>query len=223
MLCYGLVLWNFLSKQNCAPIMINKYFLLGMKFLFDFEGLPFEVMQIWQRRAQLYRSFLCILSWRNCSKCFFFLTYTPRTTLSELMETNMEDRKSMDTYSRELHAKTYEHNLNKQSVCLAKEQDQTRGEELLEKEVRSENAKTGNYDENYNATNNELFPSQSRNCPCRVTVSRNVTNEQRNGSPRRTPFRELNCNNKQEKSKQTIWRPWWTDDELSATICLKWL
>lgn len=120
----------------------------------------------------------------------------------------MEDRQSMDTYNREMHAKTHECNSNKQSICLAKEQDQRRGEELLEKEVRSENAKTVNYDKNYNAINNELFPSQSQNFPRRFAVFRNVTNEQRNGSLRRTPFRELNCNNKQEKSKQTIWRPW---------------
>lgn len=124
------------------------------------------------------------------------------------METNVENRKSIETYRREPDTKTHGDNLNKQSGCsTAKEQVQTRGEEILEKEVWSENAKTLNYDENC-ATNSVLLSSQSQNFPCRFAGFRNATDDKRNGAPWRTPFRELNCNNKQEKSKQTIWRPW---------------
>ncbi|KAL9959845.1 hypothetical protein ACROYT_G033205 [Oculina patagonica] len=125
----------------------------------------------------------------------------------ERMETNVENHKSMETYRRE--PDTNENDSNKQSDCSpAKEQVQTRREEILEKEVRSENAKTLNYDENC-AANSVLFSRQSQSYPRRFAGFRNETDEHRNGAPlRRTPFRELNFNNKQEKSKQTIWRPW---------------
>lgn len=148
----------------------------------------------------------------NCC-CWFVRAYIWFIFLSEGMETKMEDHtQSIGTYrrSREPEVKILGNNyLNKQSVCSTKEQVQTKGKKfnMLEKEVRSENAKTHYYDENYATTN--LLPSQSQNRPSRSLVFRNTSNEPRNGgAQKRTALREINFNIKQEKNEQTIWRPW---------------
>ena len=110
----------------------------------------------------------------------------------------MEESSSIETCNREQDAKTRENDLNKQPVSSTKEQFQATGEEISEKEVSSESAKTLKYDENY--VTNERSPSQSENYP----ASRNTMYNQRNCTLQRTPFREINCND----NKQTIWRPW---------------
>ena len=121
------------------------------------------------------------------------------------MTANMEERNSTETCNKVPDAKTRgnEIQVNKQSVCSTEEQPQTTGEDISEKEVPSENAKTSKYDENY--ATNKLSPSQSENYPAsKLAEFRNTLFDQRNSALRRTPFREINCND----NKQTIWRPW---------------
>lgn len=119
------------------------------------------------------------------------------------MTANMEERNSTETCNREPDAKTRGNDLNKQSVCSAKEQLQTTEEDRSAKEVPSENAKTLKCEENY--VTNKLSPSQSENFRAsRFGELRNTMYDQRNSTLRRTPFREINCND----NKQTIWRPW---------------
>ena len=124
-------------------------------------------------------------------------------SLSELKTTNAEERISIETCNREADAKTRKNDLNQLPVCSTKEQLQAKGEEISEKEVPSENAKTLKYDENH--VTNKLSPSQSDNYPARRFAElRNTMHNQRNSTLKRSPFREINCNG----NKQTIWRPW---------------
>lgn len=116
----------------------------------------------------------------------------------------MKERNWTATCNRaEMDAKTRENDLNKEPVCSTKQQLQTIGEERSQKDVPSENAKTLKYDEN--CVTNKLSPSQLENYPaCRFTELRNTLYNQINNTPvKRSPFREINCND-----NKPIWRPW---------------
>lgn len=134
----------------------------------------------------------------------FMSLYLP-VSLSGLKATNVEEHNSIGTCNREADAKTMENDLNQRPVCSTTEQLQATGEELSsEKEVLSENAKTLKYDENH--VTSKLSPSQSDNYPARrfAQLRLNTMHNQRNSSLKRSPFREISCND----NRQTIWRPW---------------
>lgn len=116
----------------------------------------------------------------------------------------MEEPNSADTSNRKQDTKTWENDFrNKQLVSSTIEQLQTTEEEIFEKKVPSENAKTLKYEENY--ATNKLSPSQPENYPAsRFVELRNPMYNQRNSALKRTPFREINGND----NKQLIWRPW---------------
>lgn len=106
----------------------------------------------------------------------------------------MEERNSIETCNREADAKTRENDLNKLQGFSTKEQLQVTGEE---------NAKTLKYDEDH--VSNKLYPSQSENYPARRFAElQNTMHNQKNSTLKRSPFREINCND----NKQPIWRPW---------------
>ena len=138
-----------------------------------------------------------------------YMNYIRHNFLSELKAANVIERLSTETCNREVDAKTWENDLNKEPVCLTKEQLQTTGEERSEKDSPSENAKTSQNDENH--VTNRLSPSQSENYPApRFAELQNTVYNQRNSTLKSSPLCEIDCNN-----NKPIWRPWWEDVSLN--------
>lgn len=131
------------------------------------------------------------------------------SVLAELRENTSEDHKSLETYNRQHVLKASRDSfVDKPSTCSSYVRLPTAKKFKPEIEAVSENPKAF-CDENINSRR-ELFPIQSC-CTAQSVMFQNApgVSPSRNGVQRRTPFRELNGNSKQEKNKQIIWRPWW--------------
>jgi len=134
--------------------------------------------------------------------------YVRNLRQKELRENTSEDHKSLETYNRQHVLKTSRDSfVDKPSTCPSHVRLSTAKKFKPEIDAVSENPKAS-CDENINS-HRELFPIQSR-CTAQSVVFQNApgVSPSRNGVQRRTPFRELNGNSKQEKDKQIIWRPW---------------
>ena len=131
-------------------------------------------------------------------------------SLLELTRNTSEELRSLETYSRELNMKTtsQEHTVHTPPPCLTPTRLETSENNRPVAVKTSENFKACD-DENI-ISKKKLFPAQSQSCPAKFRSVRSapVVSRSENGYQRRAPFRELNFNSKQVKSKQEIWRPW---------------
>lgn len=131
-------------------------------------------------------------------------------SLLELVRNTSEELRPMETYSRELNMKTtsQDNTVHTPPPCLTPTSLETSENNRPVAVKTSENFKACD-DEKINSKK-KFFPAQSQSCPAKYRAVRGAPGVSRleNGYQRRAPFRELNFNSKQIKSKQAIWRPW---------------